>query len=69
MALARVAFPRGRVSRFLDFWRFSAVFCPDIAGPLSTPAARCPLARDARAVKIFKRADARATVFFKRAPP
>jgi len=57
MALACAARARGRVARFLDFWRFSAVFCPDTgirffkAAPRDTrpviraptPVARVPL--------------------------
>ena len=33
MALARAASPRGRKSRFLDFWRNSAEFDPIAGGP------------------------------------
>lgn len=70
MALACAASPSGRDARFLDFWRFPAVFCPDTgilvfkAAPrVSRPAARVPMpAQFARRLSpgiVAPRSDAR----------
>jgi len=53
MALACAASLSGRVARFLDFWRFSAVFCPDMRRDPTT--ARRPRS-DARRPRIMRRA-------------
>jgi len=60
MALACAARARGRVARFLDFWRFSAVFCPDMRrDPTTARAPRSDARRprsDARRPRIMRRA-------------